>query len=343
MMRERPLVSVVVVNWNGASFLEECLDSLLCQSYPHYEVLVVDNGSTDCSVEMIRQKYADRVALLTSPTNLGFAGGNNLGIRAAKGTYILLLNNDASADDGWIEALVRGAESNERIGMCASKIYIRGAAGILDSAGLLVSRDGIGRGRGRLERDRTEFSREEEVFIPSGCAALYRRSMLDQIGLFDEDFFAYCDDTDLGLRGRLAGWRCWYVPTAIVYHQYSGSTSPHSPLKAFLVERNRIWVVAKYFSPALIVASIFYTMARLCVQGYGILFRRGAAGRLAERTSVWEMAWIMLRAYGHALARLPEMWRRRRHIHSLRKVPSRALSDWLSKYHLSVTELALKE
>lgn len=340
---ERPLVSVVVVNWNGAAFLEECLFSLARQSYPRTEIIVVDNGSTDGSVDLVKRKYGGRVTLIESPTNLGFAGGNNLAIRAAKGDYVALLNNDASADPGWIEALVRTAESDDRIGMCASKIYIRRTNRVLDSAGLVVSRDGIARGRGRLEIDRKEFSVEEEVFLPSGCAALYRRSMLEEIGLFDEDFFVYCEDTDLGLRGRIAGWTCRYVPNAIVFHAYSGSVSPYSPFKAFQVERNRIWIIVKYFPPRLILESIFYTLMRFFAQGYGVLSRRGAAGRMAEKTSVWGILRIVPLAYAAAFARFPAMWRKRRRIESLRKVTKRDVYDWFKTYRLRITELAFKD
>ena len=105
----------------------------------------------------------------------------------------------------------------------------------------------------------------EEVFFPSGCAALYRREMLDEVGLFDEDFFAYGDDTDLGLKGRLAGWKCLYVPKAIVYHRYSQSSGAYSALKAFYVERNRVWIAVKYFPLSLLLESPFYTFAALCL------------------------------------------------------------------------------
>ncbi|KRT74801.1 MAG: glycosyl transferase family protein [Candidatus Rokubacteria bacterium CSP1-6] len=340
---DRPPVSVVVVNWNGITYLPDCLGSIARQSYPSLEIIVVDNGSTDGSVALLRAAYGSRIHLIESPTNLGFAGGTNVGIRAAKGAYLALLNNDAVADAGWIDALIRAAEADPRVGMCASKIYVRGQDGVLDSAGLLLSRDGIGRGRGRLERDDGRFSHEEEALVPSGCAALYRRAMLDEIGLFDEDFFAYCEDTDLGLRGRLAGWTCRYVPDAVVFHKYSGSSAPYSPFKAFQVERNRIWVVVKCFPPGLIVASVGYTLARYLVQAYGALSGRGAAAGLAGQTSVWSMVAILLRAYRAAFARLPEMWRRRRQVQALGKVTPRQVRRWFQTHHLGLRELALKD
>ena len=339
----RPLVSVIVVNWNGLSYLPDCLGSLAVQSYPAMEIVVVDNGSTDGSVEYLRGGHGSRVRLVESPANLGFAGGNNLGIRAAKGAYLALINNDAAADARWVEALVGAAESDSRVGMCASKIYVWDRPGILDGAGLQVSGDGIGRGRGRLEPDREEFAREEDALLPSGCAALYRRAMLDEIGLFDEDFFAYCEDTDLGLRARIAGWRCRYVPGAVVRHRYSGSTAPHSPFKAFQVERNRIWVVVKCFPLRMAVASLGYTMGRYALQLYGALIGRGAAAKLAAQQSPWALVGTIVRAWLSALVRFPEMWRRRRAIHSAGKIGRRELERLLRVHRVGLSELALKD
>jgi GT2 family glycosyltransferase len=339
---EPPLASVIIVNWNGAAFLRACIDSVLAQSYPRLEIIVVDNGSTDASLAILRG-YGSRLHVIENPTNLGFAGGNNVGLAAAKGAYVALLNTDAVADPRWVETLVRAAEADPGIGMCASKIYLRGPDRVLDSAGLLLSRDGIGRGRGRLEPDRAEFSREEDVLAPSGCAALYRSAMLETIGLFDEDFFAYCEDTDLALRGRLAGWRCRYVPGAVVVHAYSGSTGPHSTFKAFQVERNRIWVVIKCFPARLILGSVAFTAARYSLQAYGALRRRGAAARLRERTSAWTLLGIVGRAYWAAFLRLPRMLAKRRQVHRLRRVTARDFAGWLTAYPLGVAELALKD
>jgi GT2 family glycosyltransferase len=338
----RPLVSVIIVNWNGAEYLKECIDSVLAQSYPRLEIIVVDNGSTDHSPALLRG-YGSRLHVIENPTNLGFAGGNNVGLRAAKGTYFALLNSDAVADRGWVEALVRAAEADPGIGMCASKIYLHGRDRVLDSAGLLLSRDGIGRGRGRLEPDRAEFSREEDVLAPSACAALYRRSMLETIGLFDEDFFAYCEDSDLALRGRLAGWRCRYVPGAMVVHAYSRSTAPYSTFKAFHVERNRIWVVVKCFPARLVLTSVAFTVARYLLQAYGAVSRRGAAARLRERTSPWALLGIVGRAYWAAFARLPRMLGKRRQVRALRRVTAREVAGWLDAGRLGVAELALKD
>lgn len=337
-----PLVSVIVVNWNGAAHLPECLASLAHQSYQELELIVVDNGSTDGSLSVLRNADDDRLTLLEAGRNLGFAGGNNLGIRASRGVYVALLNNDAVAEPGWVEALVRAAGTDRRIGMCASKIYVYGKPGLLDGAGLLLSADGIGRGRGRLEWDGPAFAREEDILLPSGCAALYRRAMLDEIGLFDEDFFAYCEDSDLGLRARIAGWRCRYVPDAVVHHKYSSSTAPYSTFKAFHVERNRIWVVAKCFPLRLIPASLLSTLLRYALQAYGAARGQGAAARIAEQAPLATIMAVVLRAWTAALTRLPVMLGRRRRIHALRRISSKELARWLRTHRVGLCELSLK-
>ena len=343
MIAGGPLVSVVVVNWNGRPYVADCLASLARQTYPHVEIVVVDNGSTDGSLELLRGDWGARIHLVAEPVNRGFAGGNNVGMRAAKGAYVALLNNDAVADPRWIERLVEAAEADATVGMCASKIFVQGRDRVLDSAGLLLSLDGIGRGRGRLEPDHPRFARAEDALVPSACAALYRRAMLDEIGLFDEDFFAYCEDSDLGLRGRLAGWRCRYAPGAVVHHRYSATTSPYSPFKAFHVERNRIWVVVKCYPLPLVAVGLLYTAARYLTQAYGALRGRGAAGRFANAMTPWAIAGLVMRAYLAAFARLPEMWRRRRLIAQQRRVPRRAMFTWLWANRLGVADLALKD
>lgn len=340
---ERPLVSVIVVNWNGLAYLPECLDSLAAQTYPSLEVVVVENGSTDGSVEYLRSRRPGRFLLVESPSNLGFAGGNNLGIRASKGAYLALLNNDAVADPRWVEALVTAAEADPAVGMCATRIYAWRRPDLLDGAGLVVSADGIGRGRGRLESDGERYESEADVLLPSACAALYRRSMLDEIGLFDEDFFAYCEDTDLGLRARIAGWRCRYVPGAIAKHRYSGSMGPHSPFKAFHVERNRIWVVVKCFPLGMAMTSLVYTFGRYALQLYAAFTGRGAAAKLAAQQSPWALAATIAWAWGAALVRLPRMWRRRRAIHSTGKIGRRELERLLRAHRVDLRELALKD
>jgi len=251
----RPTVSVIIVNWNGKNLLPDCLASLRDQTFRDFETIVVDNGSTDGSADGLKDCVVIRLQ-----KNRGFARGNNEGICAAHGEYIALLNNDARANSFWLEELVKAAEKYPEVGMFASGVLR--PDGKLDSVGCDVSPDGNGMCRGRGLYHWQYDNKEELVTFPSGCAAFYRRSMLDHIGLFDERFFMYNEDTDLGLRAQKAGYKCLYVPTAVVMHLYSRSSSAYSLKKLFYVERNRILLMFKNFSFEQIFFSPIFTAIR---------------------------------------------------------------------------------
>jgi GT2 family glycosyltransferase len=338
-----PLVSVIVVNWNGKEYLRDCFQSLCAQTFSDFEVILVDNGSTDGSVEYVQGNLPGWAKVLTNIRNEGFSGGNNRGIREASGKYIVLLNNDAQADPRWLEELVKVAQKNPQAGMLASRIYLRGGSKVIDNVGHLIYRDGLNRGRGRLEVDHGQYENLEEVLFPSGCAALYRREMLEDVGLFDEDFFAYGDDTDLGLKGRLAGWKCLYVPKAIVHHRYSQSSSPYSPMKAFYVERNRVWIAVKYFPLSLLLESPFYTLLRFILQGYGALIGRGAAGRFSAEYSLLKLLQVLLKAYLSAIQGLPKMWKKRKEIKRWTRVSEEEIRSWFRRFSMSAREISWKD
>jgi len=335
--------SVIVLNWNGREHLAGCLDSLRAQTIKPFEILVVDNGSTDGSADFIEKHYGDLVTLIRSPGNLGFAAGNNLAIARTGGRYVALLNNDAEADPRWLELSGAALERSPRAGMCAAKILNHQHRDIIDNTGHLIYRDGLNRGRGRLERDHGQYDDETEALFPSGCAAVYRKAMLDEIGGFDEDFFAYGDDTDIGLKGRLAGWGCVFEPRAVVYHKYSGSTGHYSPFKAFHVERNRVWIAVKYFPLSTLLANPFYAGIRYMLQAWGAISGTGAAGRFVREQSPWQLAWILVRANVAALAGLPRMLARRRQIRRMTRVTRTEIRSWFRRHRISAAELALKE
>ena len=339
-----PVVSVVVVNWNGKHLLGECLDSLVDQKdIQDIEIILVDNGSRDGSAEFVKDRYAG-VNVISLPENVGFAGGNNAGIRISKGKYVALLNNDTKADPLWLSNFVKAAEADKySVGMWAGKILSYSDPEVIDNVGLLLYSDGLGRGKGRLERDEGQYDSPGEALFPSGCAGLYRREMLDEIGLFDEEFFAYADDVDIGLRARLAGWECRYVPTAKVYHKYSSSSSAYSPFKAFLVERNRIWVLLKYFPLELILISPCFTFLRLAVHLYGAFTGKGASGRFSQKYSMLQAVTILLKAWGAALMALPAIVKQRKEAFRLRRLSRPAIYRLLCAYRLSTQEIALKD
>ncbi len=336
-------LSIIIVNWNGKGFLEGCLGSIFAQRSPSLEVILVDNGSTDGSVEFVRERFPN-VVVIENGRNVGFAGANNRGILRSKGRYVLTLNNDTVLKEGFLREIMDAAEASaENVGMWAPKILSFHERDVIDSVGgLLIYPDGLARGRGRLEKDAGQYDREE-VFIPSACAALYRRGMLDKIGLFDNDFFAYCEDTDLGLRARIAGWKAEGVPGAVVYHYYSGTGGRYTPFKAFLVERNRLWVAVKNFPAPMLAISPLYTLWRYMVQAWGMLTGKGSAGRFTEGFSRSEIPRVIFRAYRDALRGLPAMLEKRRAVQKTRKVRERDIINWFRRFGLGARELGLKD
>ncbi|HMK77540.1 MAG TPA: glycosyltransferase family 2 protein [Thermodesulfobacteriota bacterium] len=340
--QESPLISAVVLNWNGCHVLDNCLRSLYNQTYRPLEIIVVDNASTDGSVDFLREKFHS-VHLIRNDKNLGFGAGNNIGIRASQGRYIMMLNNDTRLDPNCVEELKRSIEKDERFGACASKILLESRPDIIDGVGIVVCPDGLSFGRGRLQK-RERYDEEEEIFFASDGACLYRREMLDDIGLYDEDFFAYADETDMGWRAQLAGWKCIYSPKAIVYHHHSTSSGGRvSFFKAFLVERNRIWVALKNFPVSLILLGQFYTLWRYAFQAYGALMGKGTAGRFTSDFSKAELVKILVRAYFSAARKFPLMLRKRRMIQQKKRIANRKVYRLIREFGISAREIALSE
>lgn len=238
-------VAVIVPNWNGAGLLKGCLASLRRQTFRDFEMLVVDGGSEDGSAELVRASFPE-VRLLELGENRGFAAAANAGIRASRAELVALLNNDTEQDPGWLGALVRAADAHPEAGMFASKLVDFRDRRYLDGAGDAIRLSGLPYRLGHGERDRGQFDRPAYVFGACAAAALYRRRMLEEIGLFDEDFGSYCEDADLSFRAQLAGHRCLYVPGAVVYHLGSASTGgKRSPTATRLGTRNSLLLLAK--------------------------------------------------------------------------------------------------
>lgn len=241
-------VSVVILNWNGRRYLDDCLTALQSQTFADFEIILVDNGSTDDSVEWIEAHFP-QVRLIRNAQNVGFAEGNNQAIRASQAEFVATLNNDTRVEPGWLAALVDAAMSDPAVGMVASKMLFAGRPAMINSAGIALDPVGIAWDRLGGVPDDPAAKEPVEVFGPCAGAALYRRAMLDQIGLFDADFFAYLEDVDLAWRARLAGWRCLYAPAARVYHVHSATGGEGSSFKNRLLARNKVWTVAKNYGP----------------------------------------------------------------------------------------------
>jgi len=242
--RAPALISVVVANWNGCRYLEQCLSSLAAQTYPAVEVIVVDNGSSDGSVGWLAEHFP-AVRVVANDTNRGFAVANNQGIAAAHGAFVALLNNDAWAEPDWLANLYAAAETEARVGAVASLMLLAARPDTVDSAGICVDRLGISWDRAGGQTATGPVMEPAEVFGACAGAALYRREMLAELGGFDEDFFAYLEDVDLAWRASWLGWRARYAPNARVYHIHSGTSGEGSAFKTYWLARNKIILLLK--------------------------------------------------------------------------------------------------
>lgn len=338
------LISVVILNWNGANYLSNCLDSVIMQDYHPIEIIVVDNGSSDFSVELVKSKYHG-IRLIENRSNLGFAAGNNIGIREANGEYLVILNNDAELENRCLSEMKRAIDQDPIFGCCASKIYLKFEENLLDAAGIAICPDGLSIGRGRLESGDL-YNEEEEVFFGSGCCMMCRREMLEDVKVgdqyFDESFFMYADDTDLGWRTRLRGWKTIYTPEAKVYHVHSASSGDYSPLKAFLVERNRIWIQTKYFPITLLLYGQFFALTRYFFQAAAAMAGKGASGSFAKKHSKSQLIKILIRVWCSALAGLSGVLRKRRIARKGRIISVAQIRDLLKIYGIRAQEIAMK-
>ncbi len=259
------MFSVVIVNWNGKEVLPPCLDSLYNGSRKPAQVIIVDNASGDNSVSLIRERYP-QCQLISLENNLGFSGGANRALPLVTEEYLLLLNNDTVLHHHALEEMEKGIAENPECGMFALQIRLDDEH--LDSAGIGVSPDGMSKQRYHNEHPSviTEAGNNDDYPLPSGCAALYRTELLRRYGFFDERFFAYCEDTDLGLRLCRAEAKSMLIKKAVVYHRHSYSHGKFSAEKVFYVERNHLLVAFKNFPALFLLLLPFTTFIRLSVQ-----------------------------------------------------------------------------
>lgn len=339
---EEPLVSVIVVNHNRADLLADCLRSIVAQTYRAFEVLVVDNGSSDQSETEVKAIGDSRIRWLPLKENRGFAGGCNAGLRQAQGEFVALLNNDAAAERTWLAELVSAMTLDSSTGMCASKILFHGET-VIDKVGHLIYLDGQNRGRATGEQDTGQYDKMEETLFPDGCAGLYRRDLMEQVGGFDEDFFAYGDDADLGIRIRLLGRTCQYVPEAVVHHHHSSTLGSYSPQKIFWVERNRFWLAMKSFPPLLLLLNPVFTGVRWIWNIVAFLSGSGPAGNYRKFEPSRGLVGAILRAYVAALAGAPRMLRKRIVIRRSRRLSDREFMRLLWRFRISARELAYRD
>jgi len=307
-------VSIVVVNWNREGLLNDCLCSLSRQSYSNYEIIFVDNGSSDESVSLVKENFPS-VKVVELAENRGFTGGNAAGLNVASGEFIALVNNDARAERDWLERLLQPMLADPGVGICASKLIIDGTE-VIDSAGNGLTTGGVGFNRG-LGTDRNHFSISELIFGACGAAALYRRSMLEEIGFFDDEFFLYDEDVDLSFRAQLAGWKCRYVPDAVAHHKGNATSERLSGLHVYYHTRNLEFVWMKNMPAGLMIRFLPDKLIQeLAAFGY-ICLRHGG----------WKP---FFRAKRDAIRMLPNMLKKRREVYRRRKVSNQYVKQILT-------------
>lgn len=332
-----PQAAIVIPTLHAGDELRACLDSLLGQSFDAFHVIIVDNSGRGLARSVVPSD--PRVTLLESKTNLGFGAAINLGARHTDAPFIGTLNDDAAASPQWLQCLVEGLRRNPTAGMAASCVVLD-ATGQLDSAGMLLCADGSSKQRGHGQPSGA-FPREEEALFPSGSAALYRRELFDELGGFDDDFFLYCEDSDLGLRARWAGWSCLYLPEARVEHRYSSSAGRVSRLKAYLVERNRLRLVVKNFPARMLWKVPFVAVSRYWAHLTSIPSGQGAAAEFSSTTGgPLTLAWFVLKAHLALLPALPALLRARRAVRARARISAREFASLAGRFRISPHEVA---
>jgi GT2 family glycosyltransferase len=305
---DTPTLSVIIPNWNGAAHLPTCLASLRAQTAEAavLEVIIVDNASTDGSAALVARDFPE-VRWIALPENRGFTGACNAGLRAAHGTLLALLNNDTEADPNWARAVIDAFQRHGEVGIVASKMLLFDRRDHFHTAGDFFGTDGWPGNRGAWQRDEGQFEREEYVFSACGGAPIDRRALLDEVGLLDDDFFFSMEDIDLAWRAQLVGWKCLYVPGAVVYHKLSATGG--GVTASFYDGRNALFVLTKNLP-----APLWRKYARRIVR------RQASEAYRALRAWRGEAARARLRGMWAGLRGLPRMLRKRRAVQAMRRV-----------------------
>jgi len=310
-------VSIIVVNWNAGELLTRCLQALVRQTLQPRQIYVVDNASRDGSCDRIPADFPE-VTLIRLEQNIGFAAGNNLAVRRANGCeWIALLNPDAFPEPKWLEALMDAAARHPEYSFFGSRMLMADSPDLLDGVGDVYHVSGLHWREGHGQRARENYLHEKEIFAPCAAAALYRRDVFLEAGGFDEDYFCYAEDIDLGFSLRLLGYRCLYIPDAIVHHKGSALTGKRSDFSTYHGHRNLVWAYVKNMPGPLFWLYLPYHFALnvFSVVWYSIKGR-------------WR---VNLKAKWDAIKGLPKMWRKRRQIQARRVVSAWKIRNVMEK------------
>lgn len=308
--------SVIIPNWNGQQYLQVCLDALRNQSYPDVEVIIADNASEDGSQTFVREQYPE-VVLVELPENRGFTGACNAGMEVATGEYIALLNNDTEVESDWAQNVVDALKRHPEATFAASKMLLFDQRDTFHTAGDFFRVDGMPGNRGVWEKDVGQYDEEEFVFSACGGSSVYRRDMLEIVGFLDDDFYFSCEDIDLSWRAQLQGYRCLYVPSAIVYHQLSATGG--GVTASYYNGRNYIYLLVKDYPTDLWRQYWFAILkAQLRLAWEALKAWRGDAAR------------ARLRGMLRGLVDVPKLLRKRQRVQSQRRVSKAYLESILT-------------
>ena len=310
------MITVAVLSYNGKHHLDDCLRSLARQSYRDMEVLLVDNGSTDGTPEYVKEIFP-WVRLVILSKNCGVTGGLNACVRFAQGEYVALLNNDVEVDENWLGYLHETISADKSIAACDSKIFYFDDRDRIWTSGADYSIAGTTNGRWARQTDQGEFQRSADVFVACGCAAIYRKSVFDDIGLFDEDFFMGYEDVDWSFRAHLRGYRIVNAPASRVYHKVSSTTGENSFCYVYNGQRNVSAVFIKNMPAPLLIR---YLPLHLIYIGGSMMYFLKIGRGLAFFQAKWEL-----------LKQLPVLWRKRRQIQKQRRVSSAEIDSLLDR------------
>jgi len=327
-----PLVSVIILNYNGKDYLEKCLESVLNTNYPDFEIILVDNASTDGSAEYAEKmaKSNPRIKLIRNTVNLGFAEGNNIGVKYAKGDMIALLNNDTEVNPNWLRELVKVMEQDSAIGVAQAKLLSYYNPKIIDSAGGIMDKYCFAVDRDIGAVDIGQYDRVEEVFSACFAAAIVRRSIIDEIGFLDPAFFAVFEDVDFCWRARLRGYKVVFVPSAIVYHRRGGTVRASGNMSLyyfinFHLYKNRLVMMIKNYSLINLVKRLPVTLLlHVLVFMKNILIKRDV-----------KLAFAVLKSYFWVIFNLKYIMCQRRACQKIRRVPDNEIEKMMQKYPLA--------
>ena len=308
--------SIIIPHMNGKELLDECFSALRTQTLQDFEVLLVDNGSTDGSQNYTREHFPE-VQVVELGQNFGFTGACNKGWELSQGEIVILLNNDTAVTPNWLEEIVNAFARHPEVGMVASKMLLYDQRDHFHTTGDFYRVDGIPGNRGVWQKDEGQYDEEEIVFSACGGSAAYRRTMLDEIGFLDDDFFFSCEDVDLGWRANLAGWKVLYVPTAVLYHKLKATGG--SVTGSYYDGRNFLYLIWKDYPTSLLR------------QNWRIILKSQLAiTRDALRAWRGEAARARLRGQVAGLFGIFKMWPKRKNAQAIRRIDDDSLTALLT-------------